>query len=186
MNLTKLMLVALPVLMLAIAAFCLWNYSWSRAGGPRKGGGGKCKLVALPNGVDVGTHAAGKLSKKADAAIARYLLCKVGTDAAHVDLAGAGELGLFVATDSAAAAEDVLAVQALACADGTVRLTTNGAGALAAGDIVVTAASGKVAKAATTAGTKQYVAGICLEAVAATDGLVFEAIPIGGWMTIPA
>lgn len=129
-----------------------------------------------------GTHGSGVLSKLAGEAIPRYRLCKFGADDDHVVFADAGEQALFVATDEAAAAEDLIALQALALSPGTVKLITNGAGALARGDLLVAAADGKVAKKAAGAGN-YYVVGVALHAVAATDGLELEAIPVGSVWT---
>lgn len=129
-----------------------------------------------------GVHGNGVLSRRADAATARYRLLKPGSDDDHVALAGAGEVPLYLATDEAAAAEDLISCQCLATSPGTVKLVTNGAGALAAGDLLVAAASGKVAKKAAGAGN-YYIVGIAINATAATDGLELEAIPIGSWQT---
>jgi hypothetical protein len=129
-----------------------------------------------------GTHGNGIFSKRTDEAIPRYRLVKFGSNADHVVFADAGEQALFLATDDATAAEDLIAVQALALAEGTVKLITNGAGALAAGDILVAANDGKVAKKSASAGN-YYVVGVCCQVVAATDGLELEAIPVGSVWT---
>lgn len=129
-----------------------------------------------------GTHGSGIFSKRADAAIARYRLLKFGSDADHVVYAGAGEQALFLATDEAAAAEDLISIQALAVAGGTVKMITNGAGVLAAGDLLVAAANGKVAKKAAGAGN-YYVVGVAAQAAAATDGDELEVIPVGSVWT---
>lgn len=139
-------------------------------------------LTALSN-IAEGIHQTGVLNFRADAALAsRYLLLKRGSDDAHVAVAGASDTPIYVALDEAAAAEDPVACQAIACAGGTIKLVTNGAGALAAGDVLVPAAGGKVAKIAAGAGN-YYVVGIATAAVAATDGDQLEAIPIGSWKT---
>ena len=130
-----------------------------------------------------GTHGNGALSKRTDAAHAsRYLLGKFGSDVDHVAIAGAADVPLFLVTDEAAAAEDLVACQLLAVSDGTVKMVTNGAGVLAAGDLLVPAAGGKVAKKAAGAGN-YYIVGIALQAAAATDGLELEVVPIGAWQT---
>lgn len=140
-------------------------------------------VIALANASESGVHEGGRITRKTDAAIAtRNLLVKVGSDANHVALAGAGEQAIGVCTDEAGAAEDLVNVQLLACADRTVLVVTNGAGAIAAGDVVVAAANGKVAKIAAGAGN-YYVVGIALEAPATADGEKFEIIPIGAWKT---
>lgn len=138
--------------------------------------------TALAN-IAEGTHQNGILNFRTDAALAtRYLLLKRGSDDAHVAVAGASDTPIYVALDEAGAAEEPIACQAIACASGTIKLITNGAGALAAGDVLVPAAGGKVAKIAAGAGN-YYVVGIATAAVAATDGEQLEAIPIGAWKT---
>jgi len=137
---------------------------------------------ALAN-IAEGVHQNGVFNFRSDAAIAtRYLLGKRGSDDAHVAIAGAADMPLYVIQDEASAAEEPVACQAIACAAGSIRLVSNGAGALAAGDILVPAANGKVAKISASAGN-YYVVGIATAAVAATDGEIVEAIPIGAWRT---
>jgi len=167
-------LLLVTVMFVAAVLLCLAAMLWriSRPGGPS---------LHLAN-IAEGTHGGGAFSKKADAAIARYRLCKFGSDADHVVYAGAGEQALFVATDEAGAAEDLIGVQALALSGGTVKMVTNGAGVLAAGDLLVAAANGKVAKKAAGAGN-YYVVGVAAQAAAATDGDELEVIPIGSVWT---
>lgn len=138
--------------------------------------------VAIAN-IGEGIHGSGALSFRADAALAtRYLLVKRGSDDAHVAVAGAADVPPYLCTDEAAAAEDLVTCVALACAGGTVRAVTDGSGALAAGDVLVPAAGGKVKKIAAGAGN-YYVVGMATAAVAATDGDAVEMIPIGAWKT---
>lgn len=142
---------------------------------------GRRHRVRLAN-IAEGVHGDGILSKRADAAVPRYRLLKVGSDADHVALAGAGELALYQAIDEAAAAEDLIGCRSLACGKGTVLMVSNGAGVLVPGDLLVPAATGKVAKKAAAAGN-YYIAGIAITGAAATDGELIEVIPIGAWQT---
>lgn len=138
---------------------------------------------ALAN-AEEGTHGDGKLTKKTDAAHAlRHLLVKRGTDDDHIAIAGAGDvLATYgVCTDEASAAEELVSVTCLSGSQGTIKLVTNGAGALVIGDYVVPAAGGKVAKAAAAVGN-QFVVGQVLQAPATVDGTAFEARPIGAFM----
>lgn len=138
--------------------------------------------VSLAN-IAEGTHGAGIFTFRTDAAHSlRYLLLKRGTDDAHVAIAGASDTPLYVGLDEAGAAEEPIACQALACSNGTIKLVSDGTGALAAGDVIVPAASGKAKKIAAGAGN-YYVVGIAVATVAATDGEIFEAIPVGSWKT---
>lgn len=137
--------------------------------------------VRLAN-IGEGVHGDGILSKRADAAVPRYRLLKIGSDADHVALAGAGELALYQAIDEAAAAEDLIGCRSLACSPGTMLVVSNGAGEIVPGDLLVPAATGKVAKKAAGAGN-YYIAGIAITGAAATDGLLIEVIPVGAWQT---
>lgn len=164
--------IALPIiLMAALLIACCFRMTGSR----------RASRLTFCN-IAEGTHGSGILSKRIGGACSRYRLLKFGVDVDHVAYSGAGEVALFLATDEGATAEDLISVQALACAGGTVTLVTDGAGVLAAGDLLVAAANGKVAKKAAGAGN-YYVVGVALQAAAATDGLELEAIPIGGWQT---
>lgn len=130
-----------------------------------------------------GDHGNGILNFRADAAhSARYLLVKRGSDDNHVAVTAAVDTPLYVATDDPQAAEDPVACKALAACVGTTKAVTDGSTALAAGDVLVPAAGGKVKKIAVGAGN-YYVVGIATAAVAATDGDELEMIPIGAWKT---
>lgn len=130
-----------------------------------------------------GDHANGVLNFRADAAhSARYLLCKRGSDDQHVAVTAAVDTPLYIATDDPQAAEDPVACKAIAACVGTTKAVTDGSSALAAGDVLVPAAGGKVKKIAVGAGN-YYVVGIATAAVAATDGDELEMIPIGAWKT---
>lgn len=139
--------------------------------------------IALANAPESGVHEGGRITKKADAAIAlRNALVKVGSDANHIAVAGAAEFAIGVCTDEPTAAEEIVNVQLLACSDRTVLMVTNGAGAIVAGDLLAPAASGKVAKLTAGAGN-HYVVGVALESPATTDGEKFEVLPLGVWKT---
>lgn len=162
----------IPALLLATLAAVLAGFGFTSRR-PR---------VALAN-IAEGTHGMGVFNFRTDAAHAsRYLLVKRGTDDAHVAIAGAADVPLYICTDEGAAAEEPVACQALAAARGSVKAVTDGSTALAAGDVLVPAASGKVKKIAAGAGN-YYVVGIATAAVAATDGDELEMIPIGAWKT---
>lgn len=120
-----------------------------------------------------GTHM-GKISKKADAAIAtRYLLVKFGTDVDHVAVNGANDKPLGISTDESAAAEDLLTVAFLGAAGETRKCVVSEAIALT--DELWTAAGGKVQNVTATAGT-YYKVGRPLQ-VGAADGDVIEFEP---------
>lgn len=140
------------------------------------------RSIALAN-IAEGVHGSGILNFRTDAAHStRYLLVKRGTDDAHVAIAAAVDTPLYICQDEATAAEDPVACLAIAAASSTVKVVTDGTGALAAGDVLVPAAGGKVKKIAAGAGN-YYVVGIATAAVAATDGDELEMIPIGAWKT---
>jgi len=127
------------IIMLIFAVLGFWGIlnKWSRGFiGRRK------KYIHAAN-VGEGCHNKGKLTKKADAAIAtKYLLVKVGTDADHVAACGATDRPLGVCYDEADAAEDYVAVFTFGAAGETLLMIANGA--VTMGDLLYTAASGKV------------------------------------------
>jgi hypothetical protein len=130
-------------------------------------------LIGLAN-IAEGTYE-GKITKKTDAAITtRYLLAKIGTDAAHVDLCGVGDIPLGVITDEASAAEELVNVNLF----GSQCQTQLGvaSAAIAAGAFIVAAASGKVRTLPAAAGT-YYIIGRALNAPGA-DGDICEFDPI--------
>lgn len=130
-----------------------------------------------------GVHNNGKITKLTDAAFtSRFLLFKLGSDGNHVAVAGAADTPYGVCSDESAAAEAEVNIQCLACAGQTMRVQTDGSGALVVGDVLVPAAAGQVKKIAAGAGN-YYVVGIVLNAPATTAGEVFEIIPIGAWKT---
>lgn len=141
----------------------------------------RSSTIALANAEAEGTHLNGILSKRADAALAtRFLLVKNGTDEDHIAVAGAADEPYGVALDEAAAAEDLVQVQCLPAA-GTIKLQTDGSGALVAGDLLIPAAAGQVKKALAAVG-RQYIVGKVVKAPATVAGTVFEAIPSGAWL----
>lgn len=143
------------------------------------------KLDSSPQFANIaeGIHQAGKITKLADGAItSRYLLVKAGTDANHIALAGAADIPYGVAQDEAGAAEDPVNVQCLACAGMTMKVQTDGSGALVFGDLLVPAANGQVKKLAVGAGN-YYIVGSVLQAPATVAGDLFEMLPIGAWKT---
>ena len=153
---TLLALMAVP----ALLATCVWLAK-------RNSG-----LTFLAN-IAEGTHKHA-VTRLADAAIsARNLLVKIGSDAAHVALAGTSDIPLGVATDEPAAAEDATNVELLGAGDRT--LLGVASAAIAAGDLVVPAANGKLRTLPTGAGT-YYIVGRALGAASA-DGDTVEFVP---------
>jgi hypothetical protein len=135
--------------------------------------------VALAN-IAEGTR--GSLTKFSDGVIgSRFLLVKAGSDSDHIALSGAGDTPYGVCTDEASAAEEEVNVNPLACVHQTQKATNDATGAIAFGDLLVPAASGKVKKIAAGAGN-YYVVGMAIQPAAA-DGDIFEIIPIGSWKT---
>ena len=127
--------------------------------------------LALSN-VAEGIHKYG-ITKLTDGAFAsRFLLGKVGTDAAHVDVCGANDLPMYIVTDECTAAEEPLNCQFLGAIEGTCRFVASGTPAV--GAELFTAAAGKVS-AVPTAPVTYYRIGRVVTAPAA-DGEVFEAV----------
>lgn len=172
----------LTELIVVIATIALLATCWLagarqglKASFPRWRGGG---YVALANAEAEGTHINGILSKRADAAIAsRFLLVKPGSDEDHIVAAGAADFPYGLALDEAAAAEDLVQVQILS-AGGTVKLQTDGSGALVAGDFLIPAAAGQVKKMVAGVG-QQYIVGQVIKAPATVAGTLFEARVMG-------
>lgn len=134
-----------------------------------------------------GTRESGNITKLTDAALAsRFLLVIKGTDDAHVAVAASTDEPWGCVTDEAAGAEEPVNVAILSCKAGTIRMVTDGGGALAIGDNLVPATGGKVKIAGTTAATKYFIVGKAMSAAAATDGIEVEVAPIGAWKTMPA
>lgn len=120
-----------------------------------------------------GTHKYG-ITKLTDAAFNnRFLLGKVGSDAAHVNVCGANDLPMYIVTDECTAAEEPLNCQLLGAIEGSCRMVASGTPAV--GAELFTAALGKVSAVPTVPGT-YYRVGRVLTAPAA-DGEVFEAVP---------
>lgn len=129
--------------------------------------------IALAN-IAEGTHGNGVITRKTDAAITtRYLIGKIGSDAAHVAVAGAADVPLGIIEDEASAAEELVPVKLFGSGQGTSLVVASAA--IAAGDFVVAAASGKVRTLPGTTGT-YYILGRALHAAAA-DGDLLEIDP---------
>ena len=144
---------------LALLATCVWLVK-------RNG------LTFLAN-VAEGTHN-NAITRLADAAIStRNLLVKIGSDAAHVALAGTSDIPLGVVTDEAAAAEDAVNVELFGAGERT--LLGVASAAITAGDLVVAAANGKLRTLPTGTGT-YYIIGRALGAASA-DGDTIEFVP---------
>lgn len=125
-------------------------------------------VFALANAIDTGTHD-GAITKVTDAAIGRYIVVKEGaTVGTTVAISGAGDRPLGVTTNEAAAAADRVPVAPFALS-GTKLLTASEA--IAVGDTIYTAASGKVQNEPGAAGT-YYRIGRALSAAAADGDLI--------------
>lgn len=122
-----------------------------------------------------GTSETGNRTYLADASHStRHLVVKIGSDANHVALAGTGDIAIGVTDDQPEAAEDHVNVQLLGAKRGTVLMTASAP--ISAGDMVVTAASGKI-RTLTGLGTgTYYIIGRALEAAGA-DGDVIQVSP---------
>lgn len=121
-----------------------------------------------------GTHE-GSITRKADAALAKHLLVKAGTDANHVAVCGAGDVPYGPVDDEADAAEDIINVLLLGSAKQTVKCVA--VEGITAGELVFTAAGGKVQDEPAGAGT-YYQVGVALTTVT-TDGDIIEVDPVG-------
>ena len=130
-------------------------------------------LIGLAN-IAEGTHE-GAVTYKADAVIStRFLLGKIGTDSAHVNLAGAADIPIGVITDEASEIEDGVNVNLLGSSKSTQKMVAGAA--IAAGAFVVPTAGGKVITLPASAGT-YYIVGRALGAAAADDDEI-EVDPI--------
>lgn len=116
-----------------------------------------------------GTHENAK-PYKVDAAVAtRFLLAKIGSDAAHSAACGANDIPIGVMTDEAAAAEDLIAVELLGISNRTLLMVASEA--ITAGEAVYTGAAGKVQDLPAGAGT-YYKVGHALTAAGADGDLI--------------
>lgn len=115
-----------------------------------------------------GTHGDGCVTRRSDAAQPlRNALVKIGSDADHVAVTTAGtENPLGVCNDEATAAEQYVNICLLGQKPGTVIMSAHAA--IAAGDMLVAAADGRVQTLPATSGT-YYVVGRALNAAAAQD-----------------
>lgn len=118
---------------------------------------------------NVGTHTNSR-PYLADAALARWLLAKIGSDASHSAVCTASTVPIGVMTDSADAAEDLVDVELLGVSNRTMKMVAGGA--IAAGADVYTAAAGKVTALSAVAAT-YYKVGVALTAAGA-DGDTIE------------
>lgn len=123
-----------------------------------------------------GTHDAA-VTRKTDAAITtRYLLYKVGSDAAHIAVGGASDIPIGTIEDEKSAAELTVAVNLLGKGGTKIMVASE---AIDAGERVFAAGSGKVQDLPGSTGT-YYQVGIALTAASA-DGdkiEVLDCVPI--------
>lgn len=121
-----------------------------------------------------GTSDTGNRTYLADVAMsARYLLVRIGSTANHVNLAGTSDLALGIATDRALAVDEPINVQLLGAVRGTVLMTASAP--ISAGDLVVTAANGKIRTLPGTTGTYEII-GRAVEA-AVGDNDIIQVVP---------
>jgi hypothetical protein len=126
------------------------------------------------NALTDGIHATGKITLRADAALAtRYLIVKRGSDADHVAVCGVADKPLGVCLDEPSAAEEPATIGLLGGLHGTILGVASEA--IAADADVFTAANGKLQDEPAVAGT-YYLIGKSVTA-ATGDGDVFEMIP---------
>jgi hypothetical protein len=123
------------------------------------------------------THKGGRITRKADAAIAdRYRAVKIGSDADHIAVAGISDIPLGICADEPAAAEDLVPVYLLGSHGETMRGIASGT--VTAGDFVVAAASGALRTLPVASGT-YYIVGRALTTAATTEVFEFDpSLPI--------
>lgn len=107
--------------------------------------------VILAN-IGEGSHGSGQITKLTDAAITgRYRIMKVGSDAAHIAVAGAADVPLGICPDEAAGAELPVNVQLLGTMGSTTKVLLGGT--VAMNDELAATAGGAAIKLPTTTGT---------------------------------
>lgn len=124
----------------------------------------------------------GRCTRLADANFTlRYLICKAGSDASHIDICTASDIPLGVVTDQTPttdqAASDLsypLPVNLLGLNEDSERMIASAA--IAVGDFVVPAAAGKVKTLPASGGGTTYIIGRALSAAAADLDQV-EVVP---------
>lgn len=126
---------------------------------------------ALAN-IAEGVHGTGNITYKADAALVRYTIVKIGSDASHIAVpTAAADYPLGCITDDTAAAEDLANVQLFGSGVGTMKLTANAA-ITAGADVYLGAASGKVGPAPTGTNGTYWKVGRALNATSADNDFV--------------
>ena len=129
---------------------------------------GARETVRLAN-IAEGTHE-GNITKESDAAIAeRYLLGKIGSASDTVAVCGATDAPIGVITDEADEAGDLVNVALLGSSRTTLRMTASAA--IAQGDLLEPAASGRVQTLSSSAGT-HHIVGRALDAASAAGDLI--------------
>lgn len=146
----------------AIVLACAWLFKRYR---------GTKVMANAYNAPNAGTNADGIKTMLADAAIARNVFVKFGSDEDHVAVtAAANDVPMGITLDSSSAAEEPIAVAVLGAAKGT-QLVTAGA-AIAVGAAVQATSNGKCITLAATG----FRAGRALQAAQA-DGDIIEIAP---------
>ena len=131
-------------------------------------------VVRLAN-IAEAQYATGNITKLVDAAVTeRWLLCKIGSDSAHVAVCGASDTPLGVITDEAEAQHDEINVFLLPPGVGTILMVASAA--ILQGALLEPAANGRVATLGGGVGT-HHVVGRALTAASAA-GDVIEVAPM--------
>ena len=148
------------LVLLAIASVCAWLRLRKRT---------EIRLMANTLPPNTGRYTSGRMTFMADAAITRWHVVKLGSDANHVTTsAGATDTPIGIAEDAALAAEDPVSIALIpGCVGTTIAITT---GVIAQGALVQSNGDGTVKTAVSTG----YVIGRALQASTATG----DQIPI--------
>ncbi len=127
------------------------------------------------NAPNCGRHTTGRITMKADAAITRWNVVKIGSDAYHVAVsAGATDISFGIAEDQALAAEDLISVAMIpGCVGTTICIAT---GVIVQGALVQSNGDGTVKTAVSTG----YVLGRALTGSGATGDQIEVAICFSG------
>lgn len=138
MNITLFLIVALVAVAFALIA-------WARAAFQNAKKQSRLNGVQFAN-IGEGTFERGVKSYLPDATTSsRYLIYKIGTDADHVAVAGAGDTPIGQSDDQADDVTVPIAIALFGLGTGMLRVITDGT--IANGDYVKTGASGKATKA---------------------------------------
>lgn len=158
------------VILLLVAAVAIIAFAWRRVNERNK--------FYMAN-IGEGVHEGGRDSLFADNAFAtRYLVCKRGTDAEHIDVCTASDVPLGVVNDQTISATDLSTPLQVQYFGGALNVTIRlqGSGAIAVDTLLVPDSAGQVKALPAGAGT-YYVIGRCLQASSGAGDLL-EASPL--------